>query len=341
MDKHSIKKLSYALILVGLGFIIELFVLPLWLFQKPWLCSFLLHVSASLLLGVGFIIYTKIGKKLELSAVFLFGLMLFIFFSCFGLLMGLLIIGLVRQGKRFKSGIYDDFEDYIERSGGNNTYGILYLRRLEKLRGDVGFDSYIDIIKGDNNSIKQRVIEKLSHNISAHSVKLLKMALSDLFPEVRLAAANALLKIEKTINNKIQTALYMTKQRAAAQDYTNLGDLYRMYADIGLMEKKTFDYYMLLASRAYQQSMDLDTNQVSVVKDYARILLSLGDYQNAQKVLDSSSRIWSEDKQILFLKAETYFCRKKFDAIAETLKGVSFEGLTFQQERAVKFWSSN
>ncbi|MEI7999045.1 MAG: tetratricopeptide repeat protein [Candidatus Omnitrophota bacterium] len=340
MDQYNIKRLPSTFFLIGLGCIAELLVGPIWLQQGSLLSALLLHLGASLLLAVGFIKFKKNAKQKELRAVYFFGLMLVVFFPCFGLPMGILVIVWVRRGQKSHLGIYEEYEEYIEHVGGKDTYGSLYLRQLDKLRGDIGFESYIDIIKGDNDNIKQRVIEKLSRNATVHSVKLLKMALSDLSPEVRLGAANALLKIEKTINDKIQTALNMTKQRGVAQDYTNLGGQYRGYAFIGLMEKKSSDHYMLLACQAYQQSLDLDTNQASVIKDYAEILLAVGDYEKAQKFLDNGIQIWPDDWQMHLLRAETYFLRRRFECVEGALYGMTSQDLSPLQVSALKFWSA-
>jgi len=254
--------------------------------------------------------------------------------------MSLIIISSVKHLlPKSKHDLYKDYEDFIEENNVEKTSIAHYKNILHELRNEVSFEPFIDIIKGQNNLTKEKVIEKLSNNISANSVRILKIAISDPSGGVRLSAANGLLKIEEVINGKIQLAVKMTKERGSAKDFSDLGDIYRMYANIGLMEASSYNHYMNLTCQAYKQSLDIDTNQVDVVIHYAQSLISIKDYEKANRLLDHAIKTWPDNNDIILLRAESCFHLHKINEIKESLYDLTLESLSPDQRVVAEYWT--
>jgi len=299
----------------------------------------IIHLGTIFLLSFAFLGHIKKGKHIERQPIYFCSILFIFFFPGIGLFVAVFICLVTHPffTKR-KSGIYDDYESYIEERQEKGTYTKLYTNILQELRKEVSFEPFIDILKGNNENFKKRVIDKLSRESSAHSVRLLKLAINDTLPETRLSASNALIKIEEDINSKIQKALKMTQKRGGAKDFENLADLYQVYASTGLMKKSGFEYFIYLACEAYQKSLDLDQNQINVFIEYVRSLLQLKDYIMASEIIDRAIVIWPNDQQIKLLRAEIYFYLEKFEDVSKLLSGLSAKHSTPQENEVLTFW---
>jgi len=300
-----------------------------------------IHCAVVVLFSAAFWFHLKGGQHIERQAVYFCGLLFILFFPGIGILMAVFVCMVTSPyWMKGKKGLYEDYESYIEERKEQSTYTKLYSNILQELRKEVSFEPFIDILQGGNVSIKKRVIEKLSRDVSRYSIQLLKLAVHDFSPEIRLSAANSLIKMEGNINSKIQAALKMTQKRGAAKDFANLGDLYQMYATSGLMEKRSLEYFVGLACEAYQQSLDLETNQIEVVMEYARSLMKIKNYDRARGFIDHAIKIWPENKQVKLLRGEVYFYLGKFSETIDELGGLSLEGMVPSEKKAVEFWGA-
>jgi len=337
-NTHNLKKFStFPLCLAG--FLTQALIISLWLRDENFFLILSLHFTSCLFLSLAFILHKKSGMNEEYHAVFLFGLFLTFCFPLFGIVISTFIITSVQHFlPKSKHELYQEYEEFLQEDDKEKINLNNFKNILHEIRNEVSFEPFIDIIKGHNTNTKERVIEKLSHNINSSSIKILKLAIGDPSAAIRLSAANALLKIEETINKKIQIAIKMTKERGSKKDFSDLGDIYRMYANIGLMEEKSLNDYMALATQAYKQSLDIDTNQENVVIHYAQCLIAIKEHKKSYKFLDHAAKIWPNNNSINLFKAETSFHLHKINDIQNSLKQLNFEELNPEQKQIVEYW---
>ncbi|MDD4899774.1 MAG: tetratricopeptide repeat protein [Candidatus Omnitrophica bacterium] len=280
-------------------------------------------------------------KKGQLNAVYFFSLILVLFFPGLGLIAAVFLIIAARWfSGRLKTGLYDSYEKYITQK----SYDSVFTQRpdnvLNKMRNEIGFEPFIDIMRGEELKIKLRVIEKLSREPKNENVKLLKEAFYDPAADVRLYAAAALLKMDSQVNSEIELMLKKTKSRGQAADFRQLGALYQKYVDSGLIEKSLTEYYLSLASQAYRTSLDIDTNQPDCLLDYVRCLFRLNQHNEAKSALDHAVAAWPDNPQMIFLRNEFCFITGDFANIGASFSGISPEGLSRDKREVWEFWTN-
>ncbi len=331
--------LIYALLSIGI--ILEWAIVPVWLSSRSFVMPLALHLIASLSLGVAvYRVDEKMGRRDESRALYWYALLLVVFFPLIGLGAALIIAISRIFGSAFRSGLYKDYENYLEVGKERASVTAVFAGLLRKVRSDVSFEPFVDIMRGDNIRTKERVIEKLSRAISRNSVKLLKEALKDPSAEVRFYAAGALLKLEGSLNERIHLVLKKTRQRGSARDFSNLGDLYRLYDDTGLIEKGLSGHYLSLSCDAYRSSLDIDTNQPDVVVSYAQCLMALKRYEKAKSLLDKAIHIWPRHNEIVFLRSEVYFQLGCLGEVSDILGDVDTDVVDDQRREILNLWKS-
>ena len=280
-------------------------------------------------------------KREHLSAVYFFSLVLILFFPGFGVIAAVFLIIAVKWfGKSFKTGLYNEYEKYITQKNYSAPFFERSVNILNRLRSEIGFEPFIDIMRGQELAFKLRVIEKLSRDLKKENVKLLKEAFSDPAADVRLYAAAALQKMDSYINKEVELMIKKTKSRGAAIDFAQLGKLYLKYVESGLIEKSLTGYYLLLASQAYRSSLDIDTNHPEIIVDYVRCMFKLSQHEKAKDVLDNAIKIWPGNQEIIFLRNELYFLLGDFREIVESFTALEYEKVDKEKKEVWEFWMS-
>jgi len=114
-----------------------------------------------------------------------------------------------------------------------------------------------------------------------------------------------------------------------------------MYVNVGLVGKRSQNYYLSLAAQAYKQSLDIETNQIKVVMDYAGILMTLNDYKKAKLLLDHAVKVWPQEQKIFFLRSQACFHLGKFQELQQESLDLKFDQLNSQERSIMTFWQEN
>jgi len=312
---------------------------PFWLEARFLALAAALHLLGLLLLGAG--IRKRAGeipKKDTWQPALVYGYLIAAFFPAVGSLMAFLFWGwLWRIGSR-QEGLYEQYEAYLFRNEQSGENIAEMMNALRRIRIEIGFEPLADILIGSDVRMKQKAIKKLSQRTSRESVELLRQATQDPSPDVRLIAASALLQMEHRVNDKIRQALEHAGQEGSAASHAELGDLYRMYAETGLVDETLAKYYLSLGLSAYEKSLDLDTQQPRVVADYVRSLVRLEHYGRARKVIDRFISLWPLDQELVSLKGEVYFNLKLYRELEEFFGGARIAGHG-ERKAAFDFWA--
>lgn len=307
-----------------------------------WQAAFLLHLSASAVLGVVLLLEKAWTPRRDpFRPVRWYAFLLFVFFPYFGAVGAALFYAAVRLGgERFRAGVREEYESYISEKREETLRTTVFADFVRKIRAEVNFEPFTDILRGGEIRLKVRAIEKLAKHPSPESVRLLKEGLKDRSPEVRLHAASSMLSIEAALQEKIDRAIEAARRQGTAKAHAHLGNLYRMYVDAGVMEPTLARYYLTLARDAYRNSLDVDTSQSEVVLAYGRCLVELQEYEQAKKLMDPAMKIWPDEKAMVFLRNEIYFALGIFDGIAESFRRIAPQAAANPREKEVlAFWT--
>ncbi len=296
--------------------------------------------SAFLLLGAGFC-SQKAETRPQGKPVLYFAFLLCLAFPVAGPVGAVVLWAVTTEwGRRMRAGIFEDYEKYIQEQSGPGFEAYLHVDALRRFRTEMNFQSFVDILQGQDISAKARVIEKLSRKFSRENIILLKEALRDESGEVRLLAANALIRLEEDMNQKLQKARETADWQERPEDYADLGDLYLRYAESGMLEEKMTHYYLELCAAAYQQSLDIETNQPDLIRRYGKCLLDLERYADAAKLLGNAVTIWPGNQHLLLLQAEALFRMRDFSNLSLLLQSRNETDFDEGHKQLMRFWCS-
>jgi tetratricopeptide (TPR) repeat protein len=273
----------------------------------------------------------------------LLAILLVAFFPGLGWLAALLFYGAARSRLRQPAEPVDDEfsgegkESFAESYEEDESFSHL----LRRVRTEISFEPMVDILRGRETKTKSRAIVLLSRQISKENVGLLREALRDGAPEIRLYAASALLKMETALNLKIQKAKSRVEQRGSEADFAELGDLYKHYAEIGITDEVLSKFYLELAVEAYRSSLDIVTEQLDVTLRYARCLTALREFRKVKQLLDRAVEIWPRSRDVIFLRNEVYFNLGQYGDIGKFFSQIDGEALTDSQRRIREFWTAS
>lgn len=277
----------------------------------------------------------------DLMPDFFYGLILITFFPVIGLPAALLFFLAVRGfGFTMKSGIFEDYEKYILEKSVVDLTSQSITNLLRYIREEVSFEPLTDIMMGRQIRMKTKAIAKLAQTFSRPHVRLLRAATRDTAPEIRLHAANALLKMENQMHEKIQKALKTAKRLGSPRAHADLGDLCRIYSEIGILNQELSRYYLQMSVEAYRSSLDLETDQPEVIVHYARCLLELGQFERAGVLLERAAEIWPQDAEIVFLRNRAYFHLGKFEGIPDFFRVLDAKELEGREKEVCAFWTN-
>lgn len=323
------------------GVSIEVMLLFIWAIHGMTSAPILFHFAASILFVFAYILSIPRRSNYYRPVLF-YGLLLILTLPGFGVIAAIMLFALTFVVGTFaKSGVYEEYEKSLIEPDMEAVDVKMETQALRRVRHEVEFESFADVIKGGDVYKKSKVLEKLTKRISSDSIVLLQEATADASAEVRLYAATALLKVEDVINGMIRDAVAKTRQRGLSVDFMLLGDLYKLYSKVGLLEKKVALKFLSLSCDAYRSSLDIDTSQPEVMLHYLQSLIVLGQCEKAQSFLQGIVKIYPNDSRFWFLYASVYYYLNDINQMLEVLSHIKdTDSLTEHEREVVEFWTS-
>ena len=268
-----------------------------------------------------------------------FAAMLFLFFfSTAALPVILLFFMLLRMRGRFRAGICEDYESYVGERESRFSEVEGQDHALRKLREEISFEPLADIMRGEDLAIKARAIERLSRSVTIDHVRLLRLAVKDEAPEIRMIAAGALMKLEAGMEEKIRALTRTAKSQGSAAVFADLGDLYRTYVESGLAETRLRQHYLEKSAEAYEQALFASPDRREIVIRYCRALLKIGKFDEARAAIDDAVSLWAEDTELLFIRNEIYFNLGRYSDLKDHFARMPLIDMDLERRRVVDFW---
>ena len=169
-------------------------------------------------------------------------------------------------------------------------------------------ESYSDILKGDNLELKRSVISKLSEDDKKEDIQLLQQTLKDTDPEIRFYASSALKKIEENFQKEF---LALKEEISYHPDSLNynlmLGKEYFRFARSGLADKTSERYYYEQAEKCLKKAYSLDKGNIDTALEYGKVLIQLGQCEQALNCFDEAYHIDNENWQVLIWRCEAFY----------------------------------
>ncbi len=328
-----------------LGLACEAGVIDSWSHGQAFWQTLLLHLLAVSSWAVGLIFYSTMkSQQTRWKAVGLYCFFMATFFPILGAILSafVFILGIILKPRRPKEET-EEWESPAMAAGifpaHRNVSEDLLVRHYLR---EVNVQPFSDIIHSREARLKTRVIEKLAGNISKDNINFLRMALRDCVAEVRLCAASVLLKIESKLGKKMQKAMGLAKTRGTVRSYTELADIYWLYATVGLVDGVLGQYYLHLAVQTYQKALRGEHDAPDLFLKYGRCLVELGRLDQARLLMELAKVRWPDCHEFHFLMNEIYFRLGNFQKIRENFKEFPIAGTLKGVEKDVwQFWQSD
>ncbi len=272
-------------ILLILVYIFEIALLPIFFFYKFYFMLFLIHISSIII----FIIYQKYSfvKESYIKPFNLFLFLLLIFFPFFGML-ARLFLSLRKINQRTIERV-DIFDEKTLESKTELNFLKKYenFSMLEKIKEDLNFDLFFNILKTGNRQTKLELLAKLA-NMKANksSISIIKDLLNSEYHDIKLYASGALMKIEESVLKNIEYAKKKYEQDSNVKHLKDLIKLYEFYLETGLInEKDIYRKHLLEITNLYNiinnKHRDLDFYS-GLIKNY----ILLEDYIKAKEIFN-------------------------------------------------------
>lgn len=232
-------------------------------------------------------------------------------------LAGSLGAALARAGWMNRIGLVDQFRDMME--GENVRPDSLAADRSERdlVMEETATQPLVDILASSDPELKRGAIGLLVRLGTAKAVGLLKEALNDPLPEVRLYAHTALTEMDNAAMERIKAG---TEKAASGQagDLAELGRLCRDYALGGLPDTAGRAHFLEQAQEAYAQVLALTPEDPAASLALGRILLALGRRKEARPLVETALRIKSLQVPVYLTLCRLHYEARDFAALRRT-----------------------
>ena len=157
------------------------------------------------------------------------------------------------------------------------------------VRETIDFESYVDILAGVDRALKIKVISRLAGLKDPISVRVLRTALHDADPEVRLYASSAMFKLEISYHQDLSRALKSRRRRGLLDDRLRYADACRAYADAGLVDADASMHHRTVALEEYLAVCKDEPGHKEAAVAAVMLLIEMGRFAHAAGLLPSVS----------------------------------------------------
>ncbi len=202
----------------------------------------------------------------------------------------------------------------------------------------------MDVLLSDNISWKMTIIVQLKKYHNPTSIILLRKALEDPHPEVKLLAANILSKIDDYFISRIQKAEAVLRDMEGEERKKPLLELAK-YLDKGLYidlwGAEIRQYYLHKALVAYYELTSLDPGNMELIYLFCRFLIRNEMLEEALRYLDENLIKEPNNPRLLVWKMEVFFRQKEYKKLVDLSGKISLQDLESPKiKSAVMWWQS-
>jgi len=214
----------------------------------------------------------------------------------------------------------DDIEEDYARAG-----------RSEKiLRRELWVQSYFDIMRGPDKSLKKTLISKILKEWTPNGVKLLKMALEDSEYDIRSYAATGLSTIEEQMaSNLTSLRRSLSRDPENPELLLNLAEAYMGYLRTGIIDMSLGQEYLRMSITLLDRIEGLDRFRAShdqaVRQMTLRALIAsfLGDTREEEGLWRRILEFYPDNAEALGRICEMEFRNRKFASLRKSCAAFS------------------
>ncbi len=263
-------------------------------------------------------------------------------------LVGLPAMGLISILQRYRPlrrGIVEQYRDYIDRDREEQVEELKPLDDVVTfLMGELSVEPLADLLASEDHEMRRAAIEVLRRLKNPTAIRLLRQALKDPNPEVRVYATGALTRVDAEMNEAIESA--------AARAERSLGDMDALlawaeamlaYVRSGLLDPDSQKHYLTLAEEPIKKALEIDDSHSQALDLLGQVSLLQGRPRQAQKAFEKIIARHGPTAGALAGLAEALYEQGEYGRLAETcrniLKTAVPEELDHDIAAAVEMWA--
>lgn len=225
-----------------------------------------------------------------------------------------------------------DFQHYIfDDTMGSDEMNLLmasvFEESMEDFQQSEDIMPLVDLLMGENYEAKSNLILQLKQFKHPQSVKLLKMALRDMNPEIRLMAANSLSSIESYYDDKIRD-LELALNEEPTQKEKTIKDLVDTIDQASYMNFWNQDVQAMFTQKAckyYETLISIDPLNKEYYYSYARFSARNELTHSAQELFELGLKASPNDMRLKIWMLEIYYKTRNIPAFRKLLQEVDID----------------
>jgi hypothetical protein len=195
----------------------------------------------------------------------------------------------------------------------------------------------VDALRQERTEIRQVVVRTLGDQGDQNSVKTLRRLLGDANPDVRGDAAVILTRLENDYQQRILNAMQQVERDPGdLEERLHLARLYYQFADSGLLDQVSSQYYLEKACHIFQREASAHPGRIDVSIDLARVFSHLGRPHETIKILLGVLQREHDNPAATRLLLEVAFAEQEWGIFLSVAQDA--RALDPEQEELLRWW---
>lgn len=213
------------------------------------------------------------------------------------------------------------------------------------LQDELSVEPIMDLLAGNDEGLKRGAVDLLGRIATPEAVVLLRECLTNPSADCRFYSHTTLARLDETHSRRIREAqaLVSSGEGDEAEDLKHLGNVYRGYAESGLIEDETRDHFLKLARDAFSKSLAKNPQDQEISAILGELSVAVGEYGEAERFFRQALEGTANPVEPLLGLCRIYYEKRDFKSLAKIVERIQ-QGKTIktgdlQKDTLFQFWA--
>ncbi len=213
------------------------------------------------------------------------------------------------------------------------------------LQDELSVEPIMDILAGNDEDLKRGAVDLLGRIATPEAIHLLRGCLTNPSADCRFYSHSKLARLDETHARKIKEVqeLVGSRQGDEAEDLRHLGDVYRDYAESGLIEDETRDHYLKLARDAFSKSHAQNPEDPEIPVILGELSVAVKEYGEAERFFRQALKGIANPVEPMLGLCRIYYEKGDLKSLAEIVdliqQGKVIKTGDLQKDTLFQFWA--
>jgi len=213
------------------------------------------------------------------------------------------------------------------------------------LQDELSVEPIMDLLAGNDEGLKRGAVDLLGRIATPEAVVLLRECLTNPSADCRFYSHTTLARLDETHSRRIREAqaLVSSGEGDEAEDLKHLGNVYRGYAESGLIEDETRDHFMKLARDAFSKSLAKNPQDQEISAILGELSVAVGEYGEAERFFRQALKGTANPVEPLLGLCRIYYEKRDFKSLAKIVERIQLGKIIktgdLQKDTLFQFWA--